>query len=106
MQLPQEREEPLLSGLPACIGDSRSRIYGDGDWFGGWLSNNACRHWTCCNYCQGGCTETMQSDWGQLVSPLHPAVAADGQELDLEGQGEVMIASLVCRWFCEFYFTG
>ena len=50
--------------------------------------------------------ETMQSDWGQLVSPLHPAVAADGQELDLEGQGEVMIASLVCRWFCEFYFTG
>lgn len=35
--------------------------------------------------------ETMQSDWGQLAAPLHPTVAANGQELDLRGQSEVMI---------------
>lgn len=35
--------------------------------------------------------ETMQSDWGQLAPPLHPAVAANGQELDLHGQSEVII---------------
>ena len=35
--------------------------------------------------------ETMQSDWSQLVPPPHPAVAANGQELDLHGQGEVTI---------------
>jgi hypothetical protein len=35
--------------------------------------------------------ETMQSDWGQLVPPLHPAVAANGQELELRGQSEVTV---------------